>query len=370
MSTQPTFNAKLMDLPIMKTLGENQIMTKVDTFRKGEKGLYNVLRIGTYGAIGYGIWTYVLPLAFVALGQFIALAITGILALLLFFAAPAIFAWIRIAARALHKSAIKYDPFKQLEIEKQKLLANQTTFRVAKQNIAMLRREMETSADSAKKDAESAQFRIQQIRGKAEVIKAQMDKMVGEMGVAAKVEDEYVQLASDYQKILAESQRVINKANQSVDFTEKYKAREIIMKKLGQKLVGVETAIEIKIADFDATVDFLKSDYEFAKKSNAATSAAKNAMGFSSGWELDYALEAVAESIAHDTAVTSGNLRDIETLTSNYNVDSDDLYANLNLIADKLTVDSGIPDFKAYANPDYKLTEKDKKQSGGFGEMF
>lgn len=369
-STKPTFNAKLMELPIMKTLGENQVMTKVDSFRKGEKGLFNVLKIGTYGAIGYGIWTYVLPVAFVALGQLIALAVTGVLALFLFLAAPAIFSWLRIAARALHKSAIKYDPFKQLEIEKQKLLANQATFRVAKQNIAMLRRDMEESAERSKKDAESAQFRIQQIRGKAEVIKAEMEKMVSEMGVAAKVEDEYVQLASEYQKILAESQRVINKANQSVDFTEKYKAREMVMKKMGQKLVGVETAMEIKIADFDATVEFLKSDYEFAKKSNAATSAAKNAMGFSNGWELDYALEAVAVSIANDTAITSGNLRDIENLTSNYNLDSDDLYANLNIVADKLTVDSGIPDFKAYANPDYKLTEKDKKNSGGFGDMF
>lgn len=370
MSTQPTFNAKLMDLPIMKNLGENQIAKTVTNFRTGEKPLYNGLKLATYGAIGYGVWTYVLPLAFVALGQMIALVITGGIVLFLILAAPAIFSWLRIAARALHKTAIKYKPFEQLEKEKQKLIANQTTFRVAKQNIKSLQNDMADMAERMKKEAEVANDNIFRLKGKAEVLQAKMKDMVSKLGIEAKVEDEYVGYASQLSKILSESQRVINKEGQSKDFMAKYKSRENVMKKMSQKLVMVETQMENKIADFDATVEFLKTDYEFAQKSNAATYAAKSAIGFNSGWERDYALEVIAESISNDTAMTSGNLRDIENLTSNFNLDSDDLYANLELMANKLSIDDGITDFKQYNNPDYVLTEKDKRNAGGIGDMF
>lgn len=132
----------------------------------------------------------------------------------------------------------------------------------------------------------------------------------------------------------------------------------------------VEGAMENKIADFDATVEFLKKDYDFAQKSNAATYAAKSALGFASGWERDYALEVIAETIASDTANTFGNLKDIERLTSNYDLNSDDLFANLNLIADSMNYETLDADFKAYNNPDYVPTSKDLKNSGGWGEMF
>jgi hypothetical protein len=133
----------------------------------------------------------------------------------------------------------------------------------------------------------------------------------------------------------------------------------------------VETAMEIKIQDFDATIEMLKKDYEFGQKSNAATSAAKSVLGFSKGWEFDYALDVVTSTIAADIAMTAGNLRDIETLTTNYNLDSDELFANLNQIADKIKVGQDIiPDAKQYSNPEYKLTRDDKLKSGGFGDLF
>mgnify|MGYP003435124072 FL=1 len=45
MSTQKQFNsttlnANLMELPILKHFDQNQIATKVNTFRKGEKNLF------------------------------------------------------------------------------------------------------------------------------------------------------------------------------------------------------------------------------------------------------------------------------------------------------------------------------------------
>ena len=87
----------------------------------------------------------------------------------------------------------------------------------------------------------------------------------------------------------------------------------------------VETSMDIKVLDFDATVEILKKDYEFAQKSKSATEAAKSAMMFSKGWELEYALDVVTSTIASDIAQTTGNLRDIDTLTATYAVDNHEL---------------------------------------------
>jgi hypothetical protein len=115
----------------------------------------------------------------------------------------------------------------------------------------------------------------------------------------------------------------------------------------------------------------LKKDYEFGQKSNAATTAAKSAMGFTKGWEFDYAVDVVTSTIAADIAITAGNLKDIESITSNYTLDSDELYANLNAVADKIKIGTDIiPDASQYSNPEYKLTQSDNLKSGGFGDMF
>ena len=70
-------------------------------------------------------------------------------------------------------------------------------------------------------------------------------------------------------------------------------------------------------------------------------------------------------------ALVEYNLKDIETLTSNYTLDSDELFANLNQIADKIKVGQDIvPDAKQYSNPEYTLTQSDRVKSGGFGDLF
>jgi predicted DNA-binding ArsR family transcriptional regulator len=369
--TKTTLNANLAGLPILKHFDQNEISTKVDNFRKGEKNLFWFFKLAALVGVGYLTWTYVLPPVFVAIGQMLAVAATAVLVVTGIIMAPVILKGIRLFTRAVHKALIKYDPFAQLEVEKQKMLENQRTFRIAKQNIASLKTEMEAESSNAEKEAESGQTRIIALQGKAEKIKLGMDEMVKKLGVAAKAEDEYVNYASELQKVLAEAQRVANKLNQSKDFVQKYGSRAAIMKKMGQKLTMVETVMDIKIQDFDATVDMLKKDYEFGQKSNAATSAAKSAMGFTKGWEFDYALDVVTSTIANDIAITAGNLKDIETLTSNYSLDSDELYANLNQIADKIKVGQDIiPDAKQYSNPEYQLTSSDRTKSGGFGDLF
>jgi hypothetical protein len=202
-------------------------------------------------------------------------------------------------------------------------------------------------------------------------LKANLDDMVRTGGAEARNSDEFVNGNADLIKLLSESQRVSNKLTQSKDFIQKYGSRAAVMKKMGQKLVLVEANMDIKIADFDATVEMLKKDYDFGQKSRAATDAAKSAMLFDKSWELDYALDVVASTIASDIAITSGNLRDIDNLTSQYAMDSDELYSNLNVLADKIkTGGDAVPSAKQYNNPEYRLTEGDKTASGGFGDMF
>ena len=370
--TKTAFSSSLMSLPMMKHYDQGEIATKVENFRKGEKGLFWFFKLALLVGLGYLTWVYVLPPLFQAIGQFLAVAATGILIIASIIMAPVILKGIRLFTRAVHKALIKYDPFAQLEIEKQKMLANQQTFRIAKQNIVSLKSEMELEATKSQEEAESGQKKIISLQSKASKIKAEMERMEATLGpVKAKAEDAWVEHSANFNKTLAEAQRITNKLEQSKDFVQKYGTRANIMKKMGQKLTLVETAMEIKIADFDATIEMLKKDYEFGQKSNQATTAAKSAMGFTKGWEFDYALDVVTSTIAQDIAITAGNLKDIETITSNYTLDSDELYANLNAVADKIKVGGDIiPEAKAYSNPDYTLTQSDRVKSGGFGDLF
>ena len=366
-----TLSANLGQLPILKHYNNSEIATKIDTFRKGEKGLYNIIKYGLIATAAWGIWTYVLPKAFMALGQVLALVATAGILVGAVILAPLFVKGVRKLARGLHKLFIKWDPFGQLEEEKQKMVDNQQTFRIAKSGIDKIKGEMENEARVCEARAQDGQKNVLKLQAKAGKIKAEMDDMVAKMGKAAEGEDLYVSLASDLQKVTADAARIINKMQQDSDFVQKYGTRANVMKKLSQKLVMVETAMEIKIADFDATIEMLKKDYEFGQKANQATSAAKNAMLFSKGWEFDYAMDVVTSTIAADIAMTSGNLKDITALTANYSLDSDDLYNNLNEIADKIKVGAvQIPEAKQYSNPNYRLTQDDKAKSSNFGEMF
>lgn len=366
-----TLTANLAELPILKHFNQNEITTKVDTFRKGEKNLFWFMKLAAFGAIGYLSWVYVLPPIFKAIGQILAVAATGVIIVALVMMAPIIVKGIRALTRSLHKAVIRHDPFLPLEQERAKMEANKVNFQRAKGNISQLKHEMEVEAENSKKEAETGQTRFLTLQGRAEKIKKEMEDLIVKHGVAIKAEDEYVNLASEFQKTVAEAQRVSNKSTQAKNFVGKYAVRANVMKKLGHKLTMVETGMEIKISDLDATIEMLKKDYEFGQKANAATSAAKSVLGISRGWEFDYALDIVTSTIAADIAETAGNLRDIETLTSNYSLDSDELYNNLEAVANKIKIgEDVIPDTKKYNNPDYQLTQSDRINSGGFGELF
>ena len=364
-------SASVMELPILKHFNANEISASADNFRKGEKNLYWFLKLGAILGLGYLTWTYVLPPVFQMLGQWLAIGATGVLLVFGVLVSPVIFKLLKRITRKIHENVIKYDPFAELADQRVKMVNNQQVFRVSKGKIDGLKNDMEIEAHKSEDDADTLQTKILSLQGKVTALKGKLDAMVQKGGIEARTSDEYVNGNSDLVKMLSESSRVANKLKQDKDFVQKYGSRAAIMKKFSQKLVMVETSMEIKIADFDATVEMLKKDYEFGQKSRAATDAAKSAMLFSKDWELDYALDVVTTTIASDIATTAGNIKDIDSLTSQYSLDSDDLYNNLNMLADNIKVGKDdVPNASQYMNPDYQLTQDDKLKSGGFQDMF
>lgn len=369
-----TLQANLMQLPILQHFSQNELVTSVDSYRKGEKPIFSVLRLAVIGGLlygGYMVLTKILPQIFAAIGIFAYYATIAGLVIGSIIMIPVFFKWMRLLAKSASKALIKSDPFGELATQKQKMLQNKQVFRISKSKIDALKNDMQVEARNSETEATNLQKQVVASQTKCGKLKAELEEMVRTGGADARNSDAYVEGQAELIKMLADSQRMMNKLAQSKDFITKYGTRAAVMKKMGQKLVMVEASMEIKIADFDATVEMLKKDYDFAQKSRAATDAAKSAMLFDKSWELDYALDVVTATIASDIYITSGNLRDIDNLTSQYTIDSDELYTNLSLLADNIKVGKDvIPDSKKYNSIDYNLTSDDKLKSGLLGDMF
>jgi hypothetical protein len=363
----------LSELPILKHFDESKGEIALDskTLKKGEKTLFYALVAAVLGVGGYLTWTYIIPPLFTMLGQAIALSATAVFLVFMVMMYPVIMKGLRFLTKNIHKALINSNPFNELDEQKQKMIKNRDVFKATKAKLKGLKTEMEIEGAKSEKEAKTFQEDILSLQRQAEKLKSAMDEMVKINGIAAKDTDEYVALQSELARKLSDSQRVSNQYDQSKNFTQKYGIRANVLGKMDRKLTLAGTAIDIKIADFDTTIVMLRKEYEFAKNAKQATESAKSAMMFTQSWELDYALEVVTSTIAQDIARTSENLLDIDTLTSKYSVDNDELYSRLDTLADKIkTGDNTIPDSSKYANPNYKMTKDDKLASGGFGDIF
>jgi hypothetical protein len=363
----------LSELPILKHFDESkgEIALSKDTLKKGEKTLFWAIAAGLIGGLGYLTWKFILPPLFTMLGQAIAISATGVFLVFLVMMYPVIMKALRFATKNIHKALIKSNPFNELEEQKQKMIKNREVFKATKAKLKGLKTEMEIEGNKSEKEAKTFQEDILSLQRQSEKLKSAMDEMVKQQGVAAKDTDEYVTLQSELARKLSDSQRISNQYEQSKNFTQKYGVRANVLGKMDRKLTLAGTAIDIKIADFDTTITMLRKEYEFARNAKEATESAKSAMMFTQSWELDYALEVVTSTIALDIARTSENLLDIDTLTSKYSVDNDELYSRLDSLADKIkTGDNTIPDSSKYTSPNYKMTKDDKMASGGFGDIF
>lgn len=366
----PIFANKQYDSSAITEVSKN-MSDKLGSFRKGEKGLYNIVKLGAVGVVGYFSWVYILPPLFQALGQVIAIGGTLAATAVLIALSPVFFRWLRYFTRLCHQSVIKHNPFGVFEDQRAKIVANKKKFHLSKGNVMKLKDDMFRYSEEAEQSANDLQKRITSLSKKVNEIKVKMTKIINAKGKEAQTDDEYINLHIEYNKYLSESQRRAFELEQQQGFVIKYGARADVMKKLVQKLTLVEGSMENKILDFDATIKILKKDYEFAKNSKEATSTAKDAMMFAEGWEFDFAMDVVTSTIAQDIAITSSNLNDIDSYTANFNIDSDELFNNLSTLAEDIKIgDNVTPSAKAYRAPNYQQTHEDRLNSGGFGNVF
>ena len=282
---------------------------------------------------------------------------------------PLIVKAIRRFTRFLHKLMIKHDPFAELEDQEQVMVNNKEKFVVAKGKITNLKNKAHQSSVEAEKKAKKYEADITMLHDRAARNKAETEAAI-EKDPAFKESDEYINLRTELQKTVSKADRYGHMLAQEKAFVTKYGARFLVMKKMGQKLTWTEGQMEIKILDFRATIDILKREYEFAKESRAASTAAKDAMFFTDGWEVEYALDIVTSSVAADLAVTNANFNDIDTITA-LPMDSDEMYIKLEALADSINDGSApVPSAKKYTRPEYKATYEDKAASGFDESMF
>lgn len=362
---------KVLELPILKHFQQNEITLNPQNWRKGEKGIGVVIGLVLLGTIAWGLYTYVLPIVFTWVGQVLGALAAAVLVIGFFILLPVVMKSLKRFSRFLHKLLIKYDPFSELEDQKQKMVENRQQFKEAKAKIKSIKSTMETESMKSEKEAKDYQDKVLVLQSKAEATKNKMHELEGRHGEAARETDEYVELQTGLMRTLSEAQRVSHMLNQSTSLVRKYGSRAHVIGKLDRKLNMVDTAMEIKIADFEVSIDMLKKEYAFAEAAKQATEQAKSAMLFTKGWELEYALDVVTNTVALDLATTRENLLDLDSLTSQYSMDSDELYAKLDKLADQIKTESyAIPESKKYTNPNYKLTQEDKVESKGFGDIF
>ena len=366
-----TESNKVLELPILKHFDQSQITLNPKNWRKGEKGIATIIALVLLGTIAWGLYKYILPIVFTWIGQVLGAIAAGVLVIAFFIMLPVIIKALKKLARTFHKMLIKYDPFGELEEQKEKMMQNRSRFKEAKAKIKAIKSNMESESIKAEKEAKDYQEKVLVLQSKAETTKTKMQEMDARLGEAAKDSDEYVEYQTNLMKTLSEAQRVSHMLNQSTGLVRKYGSRAHVIGKLDRKLNMVDTAMEIKIADFDVSIDMLKKEYAFAQAARDATEQAKSAMLFTKGWELEYALDVVTNTIELDLATTKENLLDLDTLTSQYSMDSDELYSKLDKLADQIKTENyTIPESKKYSNPNYKLSQEDKIESKGFGDIF
>lgn len=366
-----TESSKVLELPILKHFEKSEITFNPKNWRKGEKGIATVIGLVILGTIAWGLYSFILPIVFTWVGQALGAIAAAVLVIAFFIMLPVIIKALKKLARTFHKMLIKYDPFGELEEQKEKMVQNRTRFKEAKAKIKAIKSNMEGESIKAEKEAKDYQEKVLVLQAKAETTKTKMQDMDARLGEAAKDSDDYVELQTNIMKTLSEAQRVSHMLNQSTGLVRKYGSRAHVIGKLDRKLNMVDTAMEIKIADFDVSIDMLKKEFAFAQAARDATEQAKSAMLFTKGWELEYALDVVTNTIEMDLAHTKENLLDLDTLTSQYSMDSDELYTKLDKLADQIKTDNyAVPESKKYANPNYKLSQEDKAESKGFGDIF
>ena len=366
----------ITQLPIMKYFDDARLVqtTKesLKKWRKGEKPIASFLGIILIGIFVYGTFRWIIPAVFGALSQVLAVIVSILAIFLVILLLPAIYKLFRRIVRWFHKAIIRWNPFDELEEQKQKMWETHDSFLKHKSKIKQLRNDFEQMSHETQKVAENSKAEVQRQTKKAGEIKAMMDKLIAEKGAGIKETDEYVDLQQQFINATSAGTRTNTVLEKNIEWTTKYAARSNIFANLDRKLAIGATLLENKIKDFEESIGIMKKDWEMAAASRGATAILKEILGpGGQNWKLDYALEFVAGRISEDLATTAQNLEDLERNTTAFDFDSDEAYEKLLAIGNKL--DEGkidIPDSSKISNPNHKLTREEKNSTGPLGDIF
>jgi hypothetical protein len=371
-----TETKSITQLPIMKYFDDAKLVEKgkesLVKWRKGEKPIGAFLGLILIGIIGYGTFRWIIPAVFGALSQVFAVVASILAVVLVILLLPAIFKLFRRIVRWFHKAIIRWNPFDELDEQKQKMWETHDLFLKHKSKIKQLRTDFEQMSRETQKVAESAKSEVQRQTKKAGEIKDQMDQMIADKGTGIKETDEYVDLQQQFINATSAGTRTNTVLEKNIEWTTKYAARSNIFANLDRKLAIGATLLENKIKDFEESVGIMKKDWEMAAASRGATAILKEILGpGGQNWKLEYALEFVAGRISEDLAMTAQNLEDLERNTTAFDFDSDEAYDKLLSIGNKL--DAGqidIPNPSKISNPNHKLTREEKNATGPLGDIF
>jgi len=371
-----TETKSITQLPIMKYFDDAKLAEQgkeqLEKWRRGEKPIGAIIGLFVLGIIGYGTFRWIIPAVFGMLSQVIAVIVSILAIVLVILLLPAIFKLFRRIVRSFHQAIIRWNPFDELDEQKQKMWETHNLFLKHKAKIKQLRNDFEQMSNETRKVAEDSKDEVQRQTKKAGEIKSQMDKMIAEKGEEIKETDEYVELQQQFINATSAGTRTNTILEKNIEWTTKYAARSNIFANLDRKLAIGATLLENKIKDFEESINIMKKDWEMAAASRGATAILKEILGpGGQNWKLEYALEFVAGRISEDLAMTAQNLEDLERNTTAFNFDSDEAYDKLLAIGNKL--DAGqidIPNPVKISNPNHKLSREEKSAAGPLGDIF
>jgi uncharacterized membrane protein len=112
-------------LPIMKYFDDARLVVAgketLGKWRKGEKPIGAVIGLILIGIIGYGTFRWIIPAVFGALSQVFAVIASILAVILVILLMPAIYKLFRRIVRSFHKAIIRWNPFDELDEQKQKM---------------------------------------------------------------------------------------------------------------------------------------------------------------------------------------------------------------------------------------------------------
>lgn len=363
-------------LPLMSHYSDAQLVTTVDNSGEVPKNIvpwYLITKLVILGGLGVAFVMYALPMIMTIIGVTFGVIVSAALVFAAIVLGPVYKKYLVELAKTIRKRMIDSDPFTILFGEKDRMIKNKKVFLDEKSNMAVLTNKTANLSAENETKALTIQSNITNILKRVERTKAKISDGLKEGGEAYKETAEYNSLSNELRKLLAESNRSSSQLIQYKNFTEVYGIRANLFKKVGYQMDTILTAMDIKIDDFDVSIEMLKNEYDLAKNLKATTESAKRAMGLNKSWEVDYALEIVTLTIERDNASSISNMVELSQITKELNLDFDneESYDRLKLLANNISggIDL-VPSPNKYSNPDYVFTNEDKTKSGGFGSLM